>query len=147
MGYCEGLDGEIVEETKEDDMKGKERTRKRPYHIWEVKGQEHKLKLSTKMIGALEKKYKTNILNLVSEDGLPPLSVMLTIIQAAINTWEHGMDYDKVRGLYDMWCEEGGNQIDLLAKVIMPTLVVSGFFTEAQGEAIMTELEGTEELI
>jgi len=145
MEYCEGLDAEIAEESKENDMEKKEKPRKRPYHIWEVKGQEHKLKLSTKMIGALEKKYKTNILNLVSEDGLPPLSVMLTIIQAAIITWEHGMDYEKVRDLYDMWCNDGGNQIDLLAKVVMPTLVVSGFFTNTQGEAIMAELE--EELI
>ena len=66
-------------------------------------------------------------------DDMPPLSVMLTIIQAAMEPWEHGMDYSDVQKLYDRWTEEGGNQMNCFPGVIIPTMAVSGFFTEETG--------------
>jgi hypothetical protein len=146
--FNDGLDFElgVTEEEKVVPIKA-EKERRKPFHIWKVHGQEYKLKLNTQMIGALERKYKTNILNLISGDGLPPLSVMLTIIQAAATPWNHGMDYEKVRKLYEFWFDEGGSQVELLSKVIMPIFVVSGFFTEKQGIQIMEELENSEDLL
>ena len=74
-------------------------------------------------------------------DDIPPLSVMLTIIQAAMEPWEHGMSYLKVQNVYDIWAdEEGGNQSDLYTKVVLPTLAVSGFFTAEQAETLMQEI-------
>lgn len=96
-----------------------------------------KLKAST--IGKLENKYRQNIMNLVED--MPSLSVMLTIIQAAMEPWEHGIDYPDIQKIYDSWTEEGGNQVDLFKKVVIPTLVVSGFFPEKQAQSIMEELE------
>ena len=121
--------------------------KKRPFHIWTVAGKDHKLKLTTRMIEALERKYRSNILNLITADGIPPLSTMLTVIQAAATPWEHGMSYEKVQGIYDRWCDEGGNQMDLLSQVIMPTMVVSGFFTERQGASITAGLKDTEGIL
>lgn len=66
---------------------------------------------------------------------------MLTIAQAAIEPWEHGTTFDKVTKLYDKWLEEGGNQFDFMAKVIMPTMAVSGFFTPAMAESLMKNLD------
>ena len=78
-------------------------------------------------------------MNLVED--MPSLSVMLTIIQAAMEPWEHGIDYPDIQKIYDSWTEEGGNQVDLFKKVVIPTLVVSGFFPEKQAQSIMEELE------
>ena len=72
---------------------------------------------------------------------MPSLSVMLTIIQAAMEPWEHGIDYPDIQKIYDSWTEEGGNQVDLFKKVVIPTLVVSVFFPEKQAQSIMEELE------
>ena len=74
-------------------------------------------------------------------EDIPPLSVMLTIIQAAMEPWVHGMTYPKIQNLYDKWTEEGGNQTDLYTKVIVPTLVVSGFFTQEQADVLMEEMK------
>lgn len=150
MGYSEGLDAEIMGEEQKEENKivpiDEAKPKRRQFFVWTVGENDYNLKLNANMIGALEKKYNTNVLNLVSSDGLPPLTVMLTIIQAAMSPWNHETDYSRVKKLYDKWCNDGGNQIELLSKVIMPTLVVSGFFTQKQGEQIMEELEAEDEL-
>lgn len=147
MNGFEGLDEELGNAESKVTPIEEAKPKRRPFHYWTVKGQEHKMKLTTQMIGMLEKKYRANVLSLISGEGLPPLSVMLTIIQAAMSPWEHNMDSTTVLKLYESWCDEGGNQIDLLSKVIMPTLVVSGFFTEKQGNSIMEDLKNTDELL
>ena len=75
------------------------------------------------------------------------LSIMLTIIQAAIAPWEHGIAYQDVQKLYDRWLEEGGNQMELFTEVLMPTLAVSGFFTEKQAASMMENLKDVDELL
>ena len=51
------------------------------------------------------------------------------------------MSYAKIKKLYDVWTEEGGDQFSLYTKIIIPTLVVSGFFPEEQAEDIMEEMK------
>ena len=99
------------------------------------------------MIGKLETKYRTNILTLVSDNGIPPLSVMLTVIQAAISPWEHGVSFQDVQKIYDQWLEGGGNQMELFSNIIMPTMAVSGFFTQKQAESMMESLKSVDELL
>lgn len=150
MEKFEGFDAELEqEEAKNETVVSFEDAKKkrRPFHYWIVAGVEHKMKLTTGWIEKLEAKYKTNILNLVMTDGIPPLSVMLEIIQAALIPWEHGMKMKKVHDLYESWLEEDGSQNELLAKVIFPTLVVSGFFTASQAETIMKALEESTDLM
>lgn len=121
--------------------------KRRAFHLWNVDGQEYKLKLNTAMIGKLENKYRTNILNLVSDSGIPPLSVMLTIVQAAMDPWHHGMSYANVQKMYDRWLEQGGNQMEFFTGIVMPTMAVSGFFTEKQTEAMMESLKDADTLL
>ena len=141
----EGLDEELeCEKTKDESgITSFEEVKKKrkPFHYWTVNGEDHKMKLTTGMIAKLENKYRTNIMNLLTASDIPPLSVMLTIAQAALAPWEHGATIDRVYGIYDKWLEEGGSQSRLLTHVIMPTLAVSGFFTVAQAESLMKELE------
>ena len=114
---------------------------RRPFHYWKVGDTEYKLKLTTSMIAKIEDKYRRNIIDLVSVEGLPQLSVMLTIIQGAISPWQHGIGYSDVQNLFDKWVDEGGSQMDLYAKVVMPTLAVSGFFTPKMAAEMLSELE------
>ena len=139
MSDIGGLD--TVEETTEEKVvEMTEKKERKPFHYWTVNGRDYRLKLKASMINKLENKYRQNILNML--DDIPPLSVMLTIIQAAMEPWEHGLSYTKVQNLYDYWAdEEGGNQTDLYSKIIIPTLAVSGFFTQEQADVLVEEMQ------
>lgn len=129
---------EEMNETTEEKVVNMEEKKRSPFHYWTVGGREYRLKLKATTINKLENKYRQNLMNMIDE--IPPLSVMLTIIQAAMEPWEHGLSYPKVQNLYDIWTEEGGNQMDLFTKVIIPTMAVSGFFTPEQADLIVEEI-------
>lgn len=130
---------EEMNETTEEKVVNMEEKKRSPFHYWTVGGREYRLKLKATTINKLENKYRQNLMNMIDE--IPPLSVMLTIIQAAMEPWEHGLSYPKVQNLYDSWTEEGGNQMDLFTKVIIPTMAVSGFFTPEQADLIVEEIQ------
>lgn len=144
-----GLDEEVRDESaeKEKNVASFEEAKKkrRPFHYWKVAGEEYRLKLNTATIEKLESKYRTNLMNLASVEGLPALTVMLTIIQGAILPWRHGTKFKDVQRIYDAWVDEGGSQLELYSKVLMPTFAVSGFFTAAQADSMMESLEKLEE--
>lgn len=140
-----GLDEELQlneqgTEVSDIEQKKKEKETRKAFHYWTVGGVEHKLKLNTSMITKLEGKYRTNVANLVITDGIPPLSVMLTIVQAAINPWEHGTSYSDVEKMFDAYLAEGGDQQSFFKNVLIPVMAVSGFFTEKQSREIQEKL-------
>jgi len=145
-GMDEELNQEVGSEEKIVSIE-EAKTKRRPFHYWEVGGQSLKLKLTTQMIEQLEKKYRKNILTLITEGDIPPLSTMLTILQAAMSPWHHGITYEKVTKLYDTWFEDGGNQMALFTSVVMPTLAVSGFFTEKQADSMLNSMKNMDELM
>ena len=145
-----GIDEEVGKEEMEQDNItniADRKQKRRPFHYWEVRDTTYKLKLTTATIERLENKYRTNLVNLVGNDGIPPLSVMLTITQQAMVTWHHGVTYQDVKKLYDAWTEDGGNQMDFFTKIIMPTMAVSGVFTEKQAESMMESLQEMDEIV
>lgn len=117
------------------------RNRRAPYATWEVGGEEYKLKLTASAITKLEQRYKRNLLLMVTEDGLPPVSTMLTVFQAAMQLHHHGISYQKIEGIYDQYIDCGGDQQALMADVMLPLLVVSGFFTQTQAETMSKEIK------
>lgn len=136
-----GLDEEVKDQeegTKVAELD--EKKKRKPFHYWTIGGRDYCLKLKASNIEKLENKYKCNIMHLV--DDMPALSVMLTIIQAAMLPWEHGIKYEHILNLFDKYVEEGGSQIDLYKNVVIPTLAVSGFFTQKMATEI---LEATDE--
>nr|DAT88460.1 MAG TPA: tail assembly chaperone protein [Caudoviricetes sp.] len=149
MSKLGGLDEELIQDVEEEKVTeiAVERPKRRPFHYWKVGDREYKLKLTTSMIEKLENKYRTNIINLVGRDDLPPLTVMITIVQAAMSPWEHNMSYSDVKKVYDAWFERGGNQVDFFTEVVMPTLAVSGFFTDKQAASMMENLKEMDGLL
>lgn len=147
MESLSGFDEVKEDEVKKtEDIEGKKEVRK-PYAIWEIaEGKELHLKLTTSAICKLEDKYRRNLLQVITSDDIPPLAIMLTIIQAAAQKYHHKTDFKKVQNLYDEYVENGGSQIKLLSSVIMPILSVSGFFTQNQMEEIQEKMEDAEEI-
>lgn len=139
---ADNLGGLENEEIKEEAVVSfQEKKQKLPWFLWEVNGKEYKLKLSTSSILKLENKYRCNITALVMEESMPPLSVMLTIINAAMLQYHHNISYQDVQKIYDLWTEGGGNQQTLFGKVVLPIMAVSGFFTEKQVQSLNQTIE------
>lgn len=126
---------------------GQEKPKRKMFYEWEVGGQTYRLKLSTSIICKLEEKYRTNLLNVVSQDGIPPLTQMLTIVQGAMAQWNHSMTYKDVQKLFDRYVSEGGNQLSLYSDVVMGTMAVSGFFTESQARDIAEKMQEMETMM
>lgn len=145
----QGLDEELNQEFNVEDKEnvenvvdfGEVKKRRKEFHIWKVAENEYKLKLSTTNICMLEEKYKRNLLDLVSAGSIPPLNLMLTIIQAAMLPWHHGIKYKNVQSIYETYVENGGSQTDLVSNVLMPTLAVSGFFTQDQADSMTEKMQ------
>ena len=142
----QGLDDELGQEDIRDDSENvvdftDMKKKRKAFHIWEVGGNEYKLKLTTSNICMLEEKYKRNLLDLVSMGNFPPLNIMLTILQAAMLPWNHKIKYKNVQGIYERYVDEGGSQTDLVSNILMPTLAVSGFFTQDQAESMEEKLQ------
>lgn len=147
MGY--GFDDEIREENQESEkvIGLDEKKKRKPFAYWTVGGREYRLKLGTSTIVKLEEKFKRNLLDFLPSNGsaLPPLAIMLTITQAAMKKWEHGITYEDVQKLFDKYCEEGGTQMTFLLDVIMPIYQVSGFFSENQMETMNDRIQDVKE--
>lgn len=138
MNY--GLDDETMDKAEDGNQEKvvSIEKKRRPFSTWEVGGRTYRMKLTTAVICQIEDKFKRNLLDLLFSSGsVPPLSVMLTITQGAMKTWEHGIKYTDVQKLFDQYCEEGGTQMSFMTDVLMDIYGVSGFFSEDQ----MAEME------
>ncbi len=121
---------------------------RKQFAIWEVGGQEYKMKLRTANIIELENKLKRNLLSVIAgAENLPPLAIMLEIAHAALKDWNAGMTRAKTQAMFDQYCDEGGDQTYFFTKVIMDIFQVSGFFPKKQSEKLeQTMKEAREEL-
>lgn len=103
------------------------------YTTLTVKDIDYKCRLNARACVDLEKKLGTNPLNLFMEiantSKLPELNTLITILQASLVQYQHGMSIDKTYELYDNFVDEGHNMMDLIP-VIMEIFKVSGFFPE-----------------
>lgn len=113
----------------------------RPYTPWIVGGKEYKLKLTSSVIAKLEAKFKDSLLNVVLDKGIPPVSVTVTILQAACQKYQHGLRAETVEELYDEYIDDGHTQLDLLAEILLPLMGDAGFFTMKQLELMQQEMQ------
>ena len=136
---------EVIENEEEEKVISMEQPKKKrmPWAIWEVGGREYKLKLNTPEILELEKKYKTNLMNIIGSDkgGMPALTVMLDITHAAMKPFEHGIKMQDVIALFGKYEAEGGSQLEFYTKVYMNIFAVSGFFSTSLTEQMQDSLE------
>jgi hypothetical protein len=140
-GNFSGLDEPVLEEGLQAPEAGggkEEKPKRKPFHYWDVGGKQYRLKLTAERQCAIEQKLGKNLYVLF--ENMPYLSEMLTIIQGAMSPWHHGTTYATVQKLYDTYIEEGGSQTEFFQDVVIPTMVVSGFFPEAESVKLMQEL-------
>ena len=142
IDYTRGFDDEMQSEpTQVSNAVELPKARRAPYAVWTVDGHEYKLKLTAVDITKLEQRYRRNLLLYLTDDGIPAIADMLTVIQAAMRLYNHGMTFLNVQNIYDKYVDEGGDQNKLLAEVLMPLLSVSGFFTQSQAETLAQEMK------
>ncbi len=111
------------------------------FAYWKVGDEEYRLKLKTGAVAELERKYKTNLINLMgSESGLPALSVMLDITYYAMKDWKHGIKYSFVESLFDDYVDEGGSQLQFFTEVFCEIYTVSGFFSRKVAEEMNSSM-------
>lgn len=117
----------------------------KPFQIWEVNGEEYKLKLKTASIVKLEEKYKTSMMNLLAvNENIPPLNIMLTVTHTALKDWNSNIKLENVYDLFDKYCEEGGSQLDFYQNIYMGIFQVSGFFTPSIAQEMETNINQVE---
>lgn len=120
---------------------------KKPFAIWEVNGTEYKLKLKTATVGQLEEKLGRSLIAVFGTDGMPPLSVMLTIVHGAMKDWNSNIKRSDVDDLFDQYLDEGGSQLEFFATIFMDIYKVSGFFTTKQIQDMETNQEKIQEAL
>lgn len=133
---------EGAEAIKEEE-KVVEMPKKKPFAIWNVKGEDYKMVLGTQDIVALESKYKTNLMNIMGAGnaGMPALSVMLDVAHAALKKFHHGISKDAVMAMFDQYIKEGGSQLNFYTEVYMQIFQVSGFFSVSLTNQMQSALE------
>lgn len=139
--YKQGFDEEIITEKPAENLIKLKTKKRAPYATWNVGENEYKLRLTAVDISKLEARYRRNLLLYLTDDGIPPVADMLTVIQASMRSFHHGMTFSVVQSLYDEYVDEGGDQNKLMAEVLMPLMAVSGFFTQSQAEMLMEEMK------
>ena len=98
-----------------------------------IDGVDYKARLNAKACVDLEKKLGTNPLNIfakIADNGnIPDLGVLITMLQASLTAYNHGITMDKTYELYDKFVDEGHTLMDLVP-ILLDVFRVSGFFKE-----------------
>lgn len=146
MSYS-GLDEEkeVKQEEKAEIVAFEQK--KKPFAYWTIGETEYKLKLKTPEVCRLEEKFKTNLLGVLTGKDIPPLSIMLTVVQAAMQSMNHKVKFTDVQEMFDQYVDEGGTQLTLFTDVIMDILTVSGFFTKNQTANMAERMADVKELL
>ena len=96
-----GLDEELGQEgagmAPIDPVAESTRSKRPPFITWDTGKEQYKLKLTAVAISKVEQRFKRNLLSVVTDDGIPPVTTMLTIIQAAMLQFHHNMTFLRVQ--------------------------------------------------
>lgn len=120
---------------------------RKQFAIWEVDGEEYKLKLKTSTLCDLEEKLGSSLMNVLGNGNMPALKIMLTITHYAMKDYNSNIKFKDVQNLFDKYLDEGGNQLEFFSNVVMDIYKVSGFFTEAQTEMMEEKQERAQEIM
>lgn len=120
---------------------------RKQFATWEVDGEEYNLKLKTSALCKLEEKLGTSVMNVISDGGMPSLTVVLTIVHYAMKDYNSNVKFKDVQNLFDKYIDEGGSQLEFFTGVVMDIFKVSGFFSEAQAEKMEENQLQAEELL
>jgi hypothetical protein len=88
---------------------------------------EYKLRLNTRNVVALEKKLGCNPLGIFGTDGetIPTVGVMIDILHASLQAYEHNITYNDACDIFDAWIAEGHSTVDFIY-IILDVYKASG---------------------
>lgn len=87
---------------------------------------DYKLRLNTRAVVALEKQLGCNPLAIFGDgESIPTVTVMVTVLHAALQSLEHGISMNDAYDIFDAWLEDGHASVDFV-HVILDLYKVSG---------------------
>lgn len=100
----------------------------------------YKLRLNTRNVVELEKKLGCNPIMVFGMNGdvIPTVSVMVTILHASLQTFNHGISLTDAYDIFDAYLEDGHTSIDFI-KVIMEIYKASGIIPREAEEVNESE--------
>lgn len=94
---------------------------------------DYKLRLNTRGVVALEKQLGCNPLAIFGDgETIPTVTVMATILHAALQQYQHGITLSDAYDIFDSWIEEGHTTIDFI-KIILEIYKASGIVPNSVG--------------
>jgi len=90
---------------------------------------EYPLRLTTKGCVSIESRIRKNPLNVfmdASENKMPMISDLMVILHECINGANHGVKLDDVYDIYDDFCADGGDFMQLI-ELLVKVFQESGF--------------------
>lgn len=108
------------------------------YTTFTVNEKEYKARLGAKDCVDLEKRLGTNPLNIfmqIAQKGeVPSLEVLITMLHASLQKFQHGISMDDAYKIYDEMVDEGKNLMDIVP-ILLEIFKVSGLIPEEDAEA------------
>ena len=107
---------------------------------FEVGNNTYKLRLNTRGIVLLEKQVGCNPLNIfgANYDTVPTITVMVAILHASLQQYNHGITLNDAYDLFDKWLEDGHATTDFL-QVIMEIYQASGIVPKDTNEELQVK--------
>lgn len=105
------------------------------YVSFEVGAKTYKLRLSTRYIVLLEKQIGCNPLHIFGESGdtVPTVTVMVAVLHAALQQYNHGITLNDAYDIFDKYLAEGRSTVDFLP-VILDVYKASGIIPKETDE-------------
>ena len=86
---------------------------------FEVKENNYRLRLNTRNIVLLEKQLGHNPLNIFGNgDTIPTITVMVTILHAALQQYNHGITLNDAYDIFDEYLADGHSSVDFIPVII-----------------------------
>ena len=106
------------------------------YINFEVGNESYKLRLNTRSIVLLEKQLGCNPLSIFGNgETVPTITVMVSVLHAALQQYNHGINLNDAYDLFDKYLEEGHSSIDFLP-VILDVYRASGIIPKDNNNKI-----------
>ena len=89
------------------------------YIDFEVDNKSYKLRLNTRNVVLLEKQLGCNPLNIFGDgETIPTITVMVAILHAALQQYNHGISLNDAYDVFDAWLAEGHATTDFIPIIL-----------------------------
>lgn len=106
------------------------------YYEFEADNKAYKLRLNTRNTIMLEKALGCNPLAIFGNgDTIPTVTIMVNILHAAMQQYEHGITLNDAYDVFDKWLDEGHAVTDFIP-VILEVYKVSGIIKDTEGKEL-----------